>query len=495
MALSDKQTLSKGEDLIGGGTKDSRHNPNKLKDPMRSYAQILKNDQTRDTFDLNSKSSGELGHLTEGGQLFIQARDKHSIVVSAEQFLDSQANFKEVGVLLRAQYPEAWGLRIRNVGQDSKYFEVNFRTDEAREAALKKDFQYEGKKVIVSRTFPKDTTIVRVSISNLPYDEEDILKAEMSKIFVKYGEILEMGLLYTAHGHFFNGRGFVTLNLIPGKIYEKLVPQIDSWESKETLKLTYTGMKPICSRCHVSDHVLGNCPIMGQRIKSCFICNKTDHLQAKCPEAWWNQRKKSAKLNSQHTSPHQEVSAPKTAALPPKTVEVSLVQTVSTEKEVVPALTSVVQTVDVTPTPTVVSDTASTIEDTPVTNQELLTVAAEHTNGAGTINSKEEQSTHPLEEETVEEMPESEVEDEDEEDEDELDVDMVEAEKEARATEIPLVDVVKAMRSKMKLNLRKSKKTKTVKSFDKDLVRLSTRSRTGGSAVMKKQSTNPASRK
>ena len=120
MALPDKQTLTKGEDLIGKCTKDSRHNPNKLKNPMRLYAQILKNNQTRDTFDLNSKSSGELGSLTEGGQLFIQARGKHSIVVSAEQFIDSQANFKEVDVLLRAQYPEAWDLRIRNVGKDSK---------------------------------------------------------------------------------------------------------------------------------------------------------------------------------------------------------------------------------------------------------------------------------------------------------------------------------------------------------------------------------------
>jgi hypothetical protein len=111
---------------------------------------------------------------------------------------------------------------------------------------LRKGFHYEGKKVIVSRTFPKDTTVVRVSISSLPYDEEDILKAEMLKIFVKYGEILEMGLLYKADSQYFNGRGFVILNLIPGEIFEKLVPQIDSWGSKETLKLTYTGMKPIC---------------------------------------------------------------------------------------------------------------------------------------------------------------------------------------------------------------------------------------------------------
>lgn len=73
---------------------------------MRSCAHILKNDQTRNTFNLNAKSSEKFGHLTEGDQLFIQTRDKHSIVVSAEQFIDSQANFKDVVVLLQAQYAE-----------------------------------------------------------------------------------------------------------------------------------------------------------------------------------------------------------------------------------------------------------------------------------------------------------------------------------------------------------------------------------------------------
>ncbi|KAL9553532.1 hypothetical protein PS6_003912, partial [Mucor atramentarius] len=307
--------MPKGGDLIGGNASDSRHNPNKQKDQMRSYAQILKSDQTRDTFDLKSFTSVELGQLTEGGQLFVQARDKHSVVVSTEQFTALQVNFKDLATVLRTQFPDALGLRIRNVSQTSKYFEINFRTDAAREAALKKDFSYEGKKVIVSRTFPKDTTIVRVSVSNLPYEDEAYLQEQMSKIFAAYGEILEMGLLHTVHGHFFTGRGFATLNLLPGKQYATLGPQIGSWEAGETLKITFTGMKPTCSRCHVTDHVFGNCPVMRQRLKCCYICQKSDHLQAKCPDAFWNQRKKAAKLNSTHTSARQQKPVAKAAAL------------------------------------------------------------------------------------------------------------------------------------------------------------------------------------
>ncbi|KAL9536442.1 hypothetical protein MBANPS3_012647, partial [Mucor bainieri] len=288
---------------------------------MQSYAQILKSDQSRDTFDLTSRTTDELGQLTEGGQLFLHARDKHSVVISTEQFLKLQVNFKDLAIVLRKQFPDALGLRIRNVSQTTKYFEINFRTAAAREDALKKEFEYDGKKVLVSRTLPKDTTILRVSVSNLPYEDEEKLKAEMSKIFDKHGEILEMGLLHTVHGHFFTGRGFVTLNVVPGKAYAPLEPQIDSWETGETLKITYQGMKPSCSRCHVTDHVFGNCPVMSQKMKTCHICSSSKHLQATCPEAWWNQRKKAAKLHTAQTSPHPSKSTKAVENPPSKSVE------------------------------------------------------------------------------------------------------------------------------------------------------------------------------
>lgn len=149
--------------------------------------------------------------------------------------------------------------------------------------------QYEGKKVIVSRTFPKDTTIVIASINNLPHDDEEILKAEMSKIFIKYEAILKMGLRFTTRSHLFPSRGFVILNPLSSKSHEKLVPQIASQKTKETSNLTFTGMNSICSCCHVIDHVLGKCSVIGQRFESCFIRNKPDHVQAECPDSWWNQ--------------------------------------------------------------------------------------------------------------------------------------------------------------------------------------------------------------
>ncbi|EPB84123.1 hypothetical protein HMPREF1544_09111 [Mucor circinelloides 1006PhL] len=58
-------------------------------------------------------------------------------MVSTELFLALQVNFKDLAAVLRYQILDALGLRIRNVNQTIKYFEINFRADAAREAALK----------------------------------------------------------------------------------------------------------------------------------------------------------------------------------------------------------------------------------------------------------------------------------------------------------------------------------------------------------------------
>lgn len=461
MALSANQTISKGGNLIGGNTTDSRHNPNKQKDPLRTYAQILNSQQARDVFDMEKKSSEELGQLTEGGQLFLQARDKNSIVIATKQFLGSEVNFKDLSLALREQFSAALGLRIRNATKDSKYFEINFRSGEAREEALKKDFFYKDNRVTISRTFPKDTTIVRVSVHNLPHEDESILKPRMEAIFAEFGEILEMGLNYTVHGHFFTGRGFVTLNLLPGKQYKPLSPQLSSWEEGEMLKLTYTGMKPICSRCHVNDHVFGNCPKMiKHQVKSCYICSSADHLQAKCPKAWWNQNKQ-ARKSQQHASANQ--SAPVTkAVVVPNALAAETIELVSGSEQ---------------------SNVAPDNAPSPVTQTEAAQVQK-------SLDTTEAVMAPEVREE---ELDASDVEDDDMEfNEEELaciDVNMEDAAKEADVKAIPIDEVVMQMRLRAKLQqrreARKAKKPKVKEQLGASLLK----PRSGGSSVEKKKST------
>ncbi|OBZ81883.1 hypothetical protein A0J61_10067 [Choanephora cucurbitarum] len=61
-------------------------------------------------------------------------------------------------------------------------------------------------------------------------------------------------------------------------------------------------MKPICTFCHVDDHIRINCPALKPRRKACFICDKTDHLRAACPLAPWNANCKRARPVASTTS-------------------------------------------------------------------------------------------------------------------------------------------------------------------------------------------------
>ncbi|KAI8364084.1 hypothetical protein BD560DRAFT_436913 [Blakeslea trispora] len=61
-------------------------------------------------------------------------------------------------------------------------------------------------------------------------------------------------------------------------------------------------MKPICTFCHVDDHIRINCPALKPRRKACFICDKTDHLRAACPLAPWNANRKRARPVASTTS-------------------------------------------------------------------------------------------------------------------------------------------------------------------------------------------------
>jgi hypothetical protein len=62
---------------------------------------------------------------------------------------------------------------MRHVGKKFQYIELNFRTSEDREAALQKEFVLFDKKIRVDRTLDKDASVVRVGISNIPFEDED----------------------------------------------------------------------------------------------------------------------------------------------------------------------------------------------------------------------------------------------------------------------------------------------------------------------------------
>ncbi|KAG0933078.1 hypothetical protein G6F57_010348 [Rhizopus arrhizus] len=127
----------------------------------------------------------------------------------------------------------------------------------------------------------KNSEVVRIGITNIPYEKDDKLKPLMIQLFEKYGSILEIGLHHT----------------VDGGCYGPLTPQIPSWEQDHYLHIAWSHMKPICNYYHIDDHTRVNCPVLLRRRKACFIRESTQHLKAQCPDAPWNLKRKQVTIH------------------------------------------------------------------------------------------------------------------------------------------------------------------------------------------------------
>ncbi|KAI8071159.1 uncharacterized protein B0P05DRAFT_573227 [Gilbertella persicaria] len=161
---------------------------------------------------------------------FLEATAKNSIVIATSEFNGVNFKDKSLNKHLRDQYPNGLGLRTRNIGQKQHFIEINFRTYKEREQALNKEFILYDRRVQMDRAFEKDSTIVRVGVSNIPFEDEELLKPQLIEIFQGYGEILEIGPRHTTDGNWFTGKGFVTLNQKKNVSYKALTPQILGWD-------------------------------------------------------------------------------------------------------------------------------------------------------------------------------------------------------------------------------------------------------------------------
>ncbi|KAG1340782.1 hypothetical protein G6F62_005301 [Rhizopus arrhizus] len=200
------------------GVADSRHIPNNKPFEFKTWAQTVKNQK----------------------RIFLQAIDKHSIVIAASEFEGLNFKDKSLNLVLRDQFPKGIGLRERKIGRTHQYIELNFDNEEDKMDALKKEFLILDRKIKVQTTMDKNSEVIRIGITNIPYEKDDKLKPLMIQLFEKYGSNLKIGLHHTVDGGWFNGRGYVTLVKDKTKNYEPLTPQIPSWEQDHNLHIVWT---------------------------------------------------------------------------------------------------------------------------------------------------------------------------------------------------------------------------------------------------------------
>ncbi|RCH92940.1 hypothetical protein CU098_006090 [Rhizopus stolonifer] len=174
-------TFSESGNLIGGNTNNSRHKPNNQLFAFRSCAQTVRS-QSRYAFDLDDQTANR--QSLQSRKRFLEATAKNSIVIATSEFNGMKFREKSLNKFLRYQYPNRLGLRTRNIGQKQHFVEINFRTTKEREEALNKEFVLYDRRIQVNHTFEKDSTIVRMGISNIPFEDQVFfLKPKLIEIF------------------------------------------------------------------------------------------------------------------------------------------------------------------------------------------------------------------------------------------------------------------------------------------------------------------------
>ncbi|EPB83935.1 hypothetical protein HMPREF1544_09325 [Mucor circinelloides 1006PhL] len=144
-------------------------------------------------------------------------------------------------------------------------------------------------------SYSADSSIVRLTLSGLPFLQLPLLKAALKSWLTRFGEVLDYGL--SKKDGYYVGGGYATIAIPTGKPcsqdpcpmdHDHFVPlqREVSWEEDDgdlrKILLTWDAMPDYCRCCGSSDHCRADCPDRLSWLK-CFNCNQPGHEWKHCP--------------------------------------------------------------------------------------------------------------------------------------------------------------------------------------------------------------------
>ncbi|GAN09875.1 hypothetical protein MAM1_0300d09408 [Mucor ambiguus] len=188
------------------------------------------------------------------------------------------ADNKEINKILREQLPNGLILTMRAVGKINKFFEISFLNEEGRVAALNRPFIINDKEIVVSLTLGPGAQIARAGITGMPVLDIVSNCNRLIEILSPCQDILELDHHYMPSGHWFNVRGFATLNCATDKTYNGKLKHQMPFHEHRNITLVRSSMGIVCKDYHSDEHIKVGCPVYRKRsVKRCDKCQSPNH--------------------------------------------------------------------------------------------------------------------------------------------------------------------------------------------------------------------------
>ncbi|KAG1533187.1 hypothetical protein G6F51_012745 [Rhizopus arrhizus] len=186
--------------------------------------------------------------------------------------------------LVAQQYPSRMGVLTQQFGS-MKFAEINFEpTDNALTDFLANGIKFSDNSIVLPcRALDSQMKVVRLRLSNLPFLNESALLAGLQKSLQRYGDILDVGILFEPTTGTYMCTGYATLNIASETKNFKDLTHLIPWDEMEDFGFyaVWNQMPHYCRYCNEEGHVVVNCPKRRARY-TCWNCGVDGHMAASC---------------------------------------------------------------------------------------------------------------------------------------------------------------------------------------------------------------------